>query len=196
MRINKILIIAVALLFMATASYALSVKSVVNNFNVGETAGSLADYEEVLMQVYNATDMPVYDADVVTWYLTNDDGRSVTKVNRLAQMAAGVIIETIAASTWGDMLVYGYHAAVKIPGAISNVTAGYGLYAYGSSDAMDTTNTTNTDDGKACAGQQTIVTGNQPLLTQYQVHTLPNKFGMALDTTTTETTVQAFINCL
>jgi len=176
---------------MATGAYALSVKSVVNNFNYGETAGSLADYEEVTMQVYNATDMPLADGDVVTWYLTNDDGRSVTKVNRLCQIVAGVITETIATTEWGNMLVYGYHAAVKIPGAINVVTTGYPLYAYGSSDVPGTTNTTNTDDGKACGGWTTATNA-----TTYLSQTLPNSFGMALDTTTTETTVQAFINCL
>ena len=101
---NKILIIAVAILFMATGAYALSVKSVVNNFGTGTSA----DKEEVLMQVYNAdTSASLEKGDVVTWYLTNDDGRSVTKVNKLGQRVAGVINETIAGSRWGSMLVYG-----------------------------------------------------------------------------------------
>lgn len=191
---KKLLSILVAISFMATGAYALNVKSVVNNFNTGSTA----DHEAVIMQVYNAEDTAsLVNGDVVTWYLTNDDGRSVTKVNRLGQPVAGVIIETIEALTWGNMLVYGYHAAVKIAGVTSVVTEGYPLYAYGSSDTMGTANTAHANDGKACGGWNSACpAGDGTLATAYKRHTIPNPFGVALDTTTTATTVEAFINCL
>lgn len=195
-RFYKILSLTLVAFLVATGAYALNVKSVVNNFNTGSTA----DHEEVIMQVYNATDSTLTSGDVVCWYLTNDDGRSVTEVNYLGQPVAGVIAETISATSWGKMLVYGYHSAVKIPGAISVVTAGSPLFAYGSSDDRATTNTINPDDGKACAGMQRPtdegLCDESGSANYYLYHTIPNPFGIALDTTTTETTVEAFINCL
>ena len=191
---KKILFVVLAIMLVATSSFALTVKDTVNNFSAG---ASTTDHESVTMQVYNYTDGTLSNGDVVTWDLTSDDGRSVTKVNRLGQKVAGVITETITASSWGTMLVYGYHAAVKIAGASNIVTTGYGLYAWGSSDSVVTTNTDNTNDGKACGGYGiSCANGDKPLATSYTRHTIPNAFGTALDTTTTGTTVEAFIDCL
>lgn len=173
--------VLVAVMFVSSG-YALEVKSKVNNFNTG----SDADHEEVLAQVYNATGAALAKGDVLVWYLSNDDGRSVTKANKFGQPVAGVANEAIAASSWGDMLVYGYHSAVKVAtGAGYTVTAGSPLYAYG--DSTHTANSANTYDGYA---GQSGVTG---IAIEER-----NPFGVALDVvaSSSATTVEAFIDTL
>lgn len=172
--------VLVAVMFVSSG-YALEVKSKVNNFNTG----SDADHEQCVVQVYNNTDAALASGDVLVWDLTNDDGRSVTKCNGLGQEVAGVANEAIAADSWGDMLVYGYHSAVKVYGATGyGITAGYPLYAYGTDNGS--AQATNTYDGYAGGG--------------YLIGTarLAKPFGKALDAVTagSATTVEAFVNTL
>jgi hypothetical protein len=181
---RKSFILLVAFLLVATTAFGMNVKTVTNNF----ATGSSADRERVTMEVYNATDMAFGTGDVLAWDLTNDDGRSVTRCNRLGQPVAGVADETIASGTWGTMLVYGYHSAVKTYGGAGyNVTAGYPLYAYGTDPS--TSETANTYDGYAGVGQ---IVGSF-------TSALNVPFGTALDTYTstgTASTVEAIVDCL
>lgn len=183
-----IVLLAVALLTGAVDSFALNVKETVEAFN---PAATTTDKEEIISTVYNSTGADIATGDVLVWNTTSDDARSVTKCNRLGQSVAGVATETIAAASWGKMLVYGYHSAVKIEGDVAtggSVTAGYPLYAYGTTDDAVTENTNAVYNGLAGNGA-TCAYGNAV--------TKPIRpFGMALDTTTSETTVEAFINCL
>lgn len=169
--------VLVAVMFVSSG-YALEVKSKVNNFNTG----SDADHEEVLAQVYNATDAALAKGDVLVWYLTNDDGRSVTKCSGLGQEVAGVANEAIAADSWGNMLVYGYHSAVKVYGYA--ITAGYPLYAYGTDNGAN--ESSSTYNGYAGGG--------------YLIATprIAKPFGKALDAVSggSATTVEAFVNTL
>lgn len=173
-----------ALSLMAAPAYAISVKQFTNNF----ATGSSADHEEVIAMVYNNTGAALESGDVLVWDTTNDDGRSVTKGNRLGQPVAGVANEDIAASSWGKMLVYGYHSALKVYGAAGyNVTAGYPLYSYGTNPIV--ANTTSTYDGYAGVGQ----------VVASFTSALNTPFGTALDTYTstgTESTIEAFVDCL
>lgn len=180
---KKFIIVALAVMLMAAPAFAISVKSVTNDF----ATGTSADHEQVLAKVYNNTGAALAKGDVLVWDPTNDDGRSVTKCNGIGQVVAGVANEAIAASTWGDMLVYGYHSAVKVYGAAGvNITVGYPLVAYGTTNGIaETTNTRNGYAGYGVSPLATVYTGE--------------KFGTALDTYTsagTASTVEAFINCL
>lgn len=189
MKMSKILaVILIIGLMVASPAFSMNVKTVTNNFGTG----SSADYERVTIEVYNATDTAITTGSLLTWYLTNDDGRSVTLTNQLNMYVAGVADETIAASTWGTMLVYGYHSAVKLgyESCGSNVTTGYNLFASGPS--TDAVNSTNSNDGKACVGY----CNNSIIYTTPSAQTLCNSLGIALDTTTTDTTVEAIIDCL
>lgn len=183
MKIFKILSIIALVLAVSMSSYALTVKSFVNN----NDEDSAADHERVTISVYNNTDMDFANGDVVAWDTTDDSGRSVTRCNRLGQPVAGVITETIPDGEWGECLVYGYHSAVRVYGAAGyNVTAGYQLYAYGDSTVAD--NSANTYDGYAGAGILIASFTGQAC-----------EFGTALDTYTstgTASTIEAVINCL
>lgn len=187
---KKIIIVLFAVAFLggAASSFALNVKETVEAFN---PAATTTDKEEIIATVYNSTGAALTTGDVLVWNTTSDDARSVTKGNRLGQPVAGVANETIAAGAWGKMLVYGYHSAVKVAGDVTTggaASAGYPLYAYGTTDDAVTTNTDAANNGLAGNGA-TCAYGNAT--------TKPIRpFGMALDSTTTETTVEAFINCL
>jgi hypothetical protein len=179
-----VIAVLLAVMLMAASAFALTVKSNVNNFIAGNAS---TDKEEVTCEVYNATDETLTSGDVLVYYIAGtDDGRSVTKCNGLGQIVVGVANESIAAGTWGQMLVYGYHSAVKFYGASAgyDVTAGYGLYPYGTGNGSNEASTTT--NGKSGCG--------------YLVGSATNKkaFGVALDAATggTSTTVEAFINCL
>lgn len=179
-----LIFVAVAFLCAATSAWAINVKETTEEFNAGS---STTDHEEVIATVYNYTGAALANGDVLTWDLTSDDGRSVTKVNRLGQKVAGVAKEAIAAGKWGKMVVYGYHSAVKVYCATGyTITAGWPLYAYG--DSTTTANSANTYDGyagQAAANTSVILYPSRP-------------FGQALDAvaTATATTVEAFIDCL
>lgn len=172
-----------ALSLMAAPAYALGVKQFVNNF----ATGSSADHEEVIAMVYNADSVVTYSTgDVLAWDTTNDDGRSVTRVNRFGQPVAGVAAGTIPPNSWGEMLVYGYHSAVKVRcEAGYNVTVGYPLYAYG--DSTITNNAAATYWGYAGQGGVTGIT---------VVPRTP--FATVLDEAATATTgtVEAIVDCL
>lgn len=181
---KKLLVISVAVLFaamLAVPAYAVSIKQITNNF----ATGTSADHEEAIAMVYNNTDVALAKGDVLVYDGTNDDGRSVTKCNGLGQIVAGVANEAIAASSWGKMLVYGYHSAVKYQGAAGyDVTIGYGLYPYGT--GIGSNETVSTYDGYAGGG---YLVGTAKMV---------KPFATALDAATggTSTTVEAFVNCL
>jgi hypothetical protein len=178
---KKFLIVALAIMLMAAPAFALNVKSVVNNFVAGSSS---TDKEEVTCMVYNATESAISNGEVLVYYVGGtDEGRSVTRCNGLGQVVAGVANEDIASASWGQMLVYGYHSAVYFKGAAGNgITAGYGLYAYGT--GVGSNEAASTYDGYAGSG--------------YLVGTAKNakSFATALDAATTGTTVEAFVNAL
>ena len=178
---KKILFVVLALMLVATSAFALTVKSNVNNFVAGSAS---TDKEEVTAQVYNATDSSLSSGQVLVYYIGGtDEGRSVTLCNGLCQVVAGVANETIASSAWGEMLVYGYHSAVYFQGTAGiAVTAGYGLYPYGTSNSSN--ETAGTYDGYAGNGYlPATVKSTKP-------------FATALDAASTGSTVEAFVNVL
>ena len=74
--------------------------------------------ERIFIVVYNSYGSAMTNGQCVRWdYTTDKDGVGVERSTGTASRgfaAAGVIAETIAASAYGLMQIYGYHSAVRM----------------------------------------------------------------------------------
>jgi hypothetical protein len=134
--------------------------------NPGQTTDT-AKYNK-LLRVYNADTVAHENGDVVVWQYDAVYGLEITTTTSANNpLVAGVVYpDTIAAGGWGTIMVYGYHPAVTI--GVANA----------SGDVLVTSTT----------GEATGVFNVATTTMAYPV-------GIALEATTSSTTVKAFIRC-
>ena len=127
-----------------------------------------------LLWAYNADSVAHENGDVVVWYDGTNDGLefSTTTTANNGLVAGVVAPKTVAATSWGFIQTHGYHSAITI--GVAN-SAG---------DAL-VTSTTGEAAGVYSVAQATGTASNQS-----------NTFGVlgvALEATTSSTTVKGFI---